>query len=91
MEKDSERQFTLITSQLLELIEVLFELVQHKPEHGAYWEGYCDSLCVLLGEAVELEPNLQRPELVEDIRHWLALAQVDEIERRLIEDQGFDC
>lgn len=89
--ENPEERFKAITSQFLELIEVLFELMDHHPEDSEYWKGYCDSLCVILGDMIDLAPNLQKPELVEKIRHWLAMAQVDRLERELIEDQGFDC
>lgn len=91
MIENPEERFTAITSSLLGLIEALLELIQHKPEHSEYWSGYVDSLCVILSDIVEMEPNLQRPELVAEVREWLHLAQIDKLERELIEDQGFDC
>jgi len=91
MIENPENKIQTITSSLLEMIEVLFELMQHKPEYLEYWAGYVDSLCIILSDITEMEPNVQRPERITEVREWLHLAQIDRIERNLIDNQGFDC
>lgn len=86
-------RFTVVTSQLLHLVEIAMELETHdSPENKQYWIGARDMICILLGDLSGMKPVIVNPDAYLKIRD---MQMENEIQEMFPEDPdpyyGFDC
>jgi hypothetical protein len=82
MEPDD--RFTIITSELLEMVGISLELRDHDLENEEYWIGFCDAICVLLGDLAG-----KKPVIVDQERYmkFMDMRMETEIENLFEDDQ----
>lgn len=53
---EASDKYEVVTSQLLEMVEIALELIEHDPVNLDYWTGFVDAICMLLGDLAGKRP-----------------------------------